>query len=304
MKQKNQCENCGGALNEKGICQNCGYSNFSVNYDDLEVPFDAGCIGVFFLPFIGIVKTIKLLNKKIKAYGVNKKFLKIFIASIIIGFLYATLFYFVIYNYSNKTNTPENHNISSNVESITIESGSETSSNNGGDNTSLDNNARLRQILNNGYEEYNAVGKFDRVKATSYANWRGTVGFPYHAFDGNINTSWQDGHKDSYGIGDVFFSYNSDETDEYISSVTVYNGYQNTAHNTSSKDFYISNSRVRDFSIEFDNGKVLDFTLADTKIPQTFDFGMTVKTCFVKFKIKSVYEGEWSDTCISEIKYE
>ena len=105
-------------------------------------------------------------------------------------------------------------------------------------------------------------------------------------------------------MNEWLLSYIADGSTVFISSVTVYNGYQNTSHNTSTKDFYELNSRVKDFSLEFDNGKILSFTLSDIKSPQTFDFGETIETCSVKFKIKSVYEGDaYSDTCLSEIIY-
>lgn len=161
------------------------------------------------------------------------------------------------------------------------------------------------EVSNSKYEEFDASnGSFNKVKASSYANWRGTVGYPYEVFDGNKNTSWQDGDKNSYGVNEWLLSYNADGSTELISSVTVYNGYQNTSHNTSTKDFYKLNSRVKDFSLEFDDGKILSFTLSDIKSPQTFDFGETIETCSVKFKIKSVYEGDaYGDTCLSEIIY-
>lgn len=160
------------------------------------------------------------------------------------------------------------------------------------------------EVYVSNYEEFSVSnGPFNKVKASSYANWRGTVGYPYWLFDGNIYSSWQDGDKNSFGVNEWILSYNSDGTTEFISSVTVYNGYQNTEHNRSGMDFFILNSRVNNFSLEFDDGRVFSFTLSDTKSPQTFDFGETIETCFVKFKINSVYEGKWSDTCLSEIIY-
>lgn len=162
------------------------------------------------------------------------------------------------------------------------------------------------EVYISSYPKFTASnGYFNCVKASSYADWSGTRGLPEWAFDGKPTTSWQDGIKSDYGVGEWLLSYNADGKTENISRITVYNGYQNTSHNTSSKDLYILNSRVSDFSLEFDDGKILKFTLSDTKRPQTFDFGETIETCFVKFKIESVYEGTgYSDTCISEIVYQ
>ena len=158
-------------------------------------------------------------------------------------------------------------------------------------------------VYDSSYKEcYISANKFSRVKASSYANWSGTHGEPDWAFDGNENSSWQDGVS-GYGIGEWLLAYNSDGFAESVSSVTVYNGYYSTKYNTADKNFYSLNSRVMRFTLEFDDGSSESFTLSDSKEPQTFTFSSR-DTCYVRFVIDSVYEGDkYDDTCISEIIY-
>ena len=146
---------------------------------------------------------------------------------------------------------------------------------------------------------------FGTIAVSSYADWSGTRCVPTDAYDGNIYSAWQDGRSEEgdYGIGDWLLVYNSDASPESISSVTVYNGYQSTTYNTDSKDFYYLNSRVKGFTLEFDDGSTESFTLSDTKSAQKFSFSPR-ETCFVRFTIDSVYEGDaYSDTCIGELIY-
>lgn len=159
-------------------------------------------------------------------------------------------------------------------------------------------------VQDNRYEEFEATnGTFDRVKASSYADWQGTKGLPSWAFDADANTTWQDGVKDGYGEGEWFLSYNADGSTRTISSVTVYNGYQDLKYNNDAQNFYQLNSRVKDIMLEFDDGSVYVFTLADSPEAQTFSFDEPVETCYVKLTVESVYQGKWSDTCLSEIVY-
>ncbi len=165
----------------------------------------------------------------------------------------------------------------------------------------------VTSVESNDDVEYTA-SSFDTIEASSYANWSGTVGYPKWAFDGDINTAWQDGIKtsvdsvDEYGVGEWLKLYNSDGKAGWLNKVTIYNGYQNTDNNTNSKDYYELNSRVKGFSLTFDDGSTIEFELVDTKEAQTFSFE-AVETSSVTFTILSVYEGKWSDTCISEISY-
>ena len=143
---------------------------------------------------------------------------------------------------------------------------------------------------------------FSRAKALSYISKRGTGGSVSYAMDGDVNTSWQCG-ENYYGIGEWLIAYNPDCYAENISSVTVYNGFQNTRHNDSNKDYYFLNTRVKGFTLEFDDGTYESFTLKDRKGSQTFTFN-TRNTCYVKFIINSVYYGDkYTDTCVAEIIY-
>ena len=160
------------------------------------------------------------------------------------------------------------------------------------------------EVQDSQYEEFEATnGTFDRVKASSYADWEGTKGLPYWAFDADANTTWQDGVKDGCGEGEWLLSYNADGSTRTISTVTVYNGYQDLKYNDETKNFYQLNSRPKDVMLEFDNGSVYVFTLEDFPEAQTFTLDEPVETCYVRFTVESVYEGKWSDTCLSEIVY-
>lgn len=161
------------------------------------------------------------------------------------------------------------------------------------------------EVDSSSYKEFVTLnGCFNRVKASSYANWSGTIGYPDMAFDNKNTSAWQDGIKNDYAVGEWLLSYNSNGSIESIDSITVYNGYQNTSHNTGSKDFYKLNSRVREFTLEFDDGKTMSFSLSDTKQPQIFYFGSTIQTCYVRFRIDDIYKGDsYKDVCISEIIY-
>ena len=122
------------------------------------------------------------------------------------------------------------------------------------------------------------------------------------AFDGDPDTCWQDGVA-GYGVGEWLLAFNEDNKAVKVSSVTVYNGYQNLQYNTKSKDMYLNNSRVAAFELEFDDGSTESFTLEDSKEPQTFKFKAR-ETCYVRFTVEDVYKGKkYKDTCIGEIIY-
>ncbi len=182
-------------------------------------------------------------------------------------------------------------------------------SNSGGDTLSLVSEMDVASVESDDVEEIELTAVyFDAVEASSYANWDGTVGYPEWAFDGDITTAWQDGITEStddaneYGIGEWLKLYNSEGATGWLNSVTVCNGYQDDTNNTGSKDYYELNSRVKGFSLTFDDGASVEFELEDTKDAQTFSFD-AVETSSVTLTILSVYEGQWSDTCISEISY-
>lgn len=158
-------------------------------------------------------------------------------------------------------------------------------------------------ILNDSYEIISVDNTvFSSVAASSSIDRKVAQGSIERAFDGDPKTCWQDG-VDGYGEGECIFAFNKDQSAVKVSSITVYNGYQNTKYNTKSKDMYLNNSRVSDFTLEFDDGTTLSFTLEDEKDPQTFNFKPR-ETCYVKFIIDGVYKGKkFKDTCIGEIIY-
>ncbi len=179
----------------------------------------------------------------------------------------------------------------------------------GGDTSSLVSETDVASVESDDDEEIElTAATFDAIEASSYANWDGTVGYPEWAFDGDTATAWQDGIEsttddaDEYGVGEWLKLYNSEGTAGYLNSVTICNGYQDESNNTGSKDYYELNSRVKGFSLTFDDGTSVEFELEDVKDAQTFSFEV-VETASVTFTILSVYEGQWSDTCVSEISY-
>ena len=143
---------------------------------------------------------------------------------------------------------------------------------------------------------------FSSAMASSYIDEKLTHGTTELAFDGDAETSWQDGVK-GYGVGEWLLAYNSDGSAVTVSEVTVYNGYQNPKFNTAKKNMYLVNSRVSDFTLTFDDGTSESFTLQDKKDPQTFKFKAR-ETCYIRFTVGGVYKGtKYKDTCVGEIIY-
>lgn len=160
------------------------------------------------------------------------------------------------------------------------------------------------EVTNGSYEKYNISSSngsnFDRAIASSYIDKKGTHGPTKDAVDGNSNTSWQCGDY-GYGTGEWLILFNPNASAVRVNKITVYNGFQSTAYNTSEKDFYYLNTRVEDFRLEFDDGSTEHFSLRDSKGAQNFTFESR-DTCYVKFVIESVYAGdEYKDTCVAEV---
>lgn len=158
-------------------------------------------------------------------------------------------------------------------------------------------------VRNDSYTKYKVdQNTYTTVMASSFIDAKLTHGSTELAFDGDIETSWQDGVK-GYGVGEWLLAYNSDGSAVKVSEVTVYNGYQNPKFNTAKKDMYLVNSRVSDFTLTFDDGTSESFTLEDIKEPQTFKFKER-ETCYIRFTVGGAYKGtKYKDTCITEIIY-
>ena len=158
-------------------------------------------------------------------------------------------------------------------------------------------------VKNDSYVKFTLEqNKFTTAMASSYISAKLTHGSTELAFDGDPETSWQDGVK-GYGAGEWLLAYNSDGSAVKVSEVTIYNGYQNPKFNTAKKDMYLVNSRVSDFTLTFDDGSTESFTLEDTKEPQTFRFKAR-ETCYVRFTVVDAYKGtKYKDTCVGEIIY-
>lgn len=158
-------------------------------------------------------------------------------------------------------------------------------------------------VRNAKYEKFTVENQtFTTVMASSYISEKRAKGSTERAFDGSPDTCWQDGVT-GYGKGEWLLAYNSDGSAVKVSEVTVYNGYQNEQYNTNKKDMYLRNSRVSEFTLEFDDGSTESFRLKDEKGPQTFTFNER-ETCFIRFTLRDVYKGtKYKDTCLSEIIY-
>lgn len=156
---------------------------------------------------------------------------------------------------------------------------------------------------NTSYQEFSASHcLFGSIKVSSYAHSGGSNCRPQDAFDNNRSTAWQDGTA-GYGEGEWLLAYNRDGSTEKVSRVTIYNGYQDTKYNTGNKDFYQLNSRVKEFTLTLQDGTELHYRLKDLQTAQTFDWGEPIETSYVRITIDSVYKGQYSDTCITDIVF-
>lgn len=114
------------------------------------------------------------------------------------------------------------------------------------------------------------------------------------AFDGDTQTCWQDG-VDGYGVGEWLKA--SAATEQLVSSITIYNGYQKK----NNSNLYDKNSRVRGVTIYW-NGGSQSFTLEDNTSPQVLWLDEPVATDYITVEIDSVYKGDkYADTCITDI---
>ena len=160
------------------------------------------------------------------------------------------------------------------------------------------------ELSYNGYEKHVLKdGFFNAVIASSFLEKNGTKGSPNYAFDNDSNTCWQYSF-DKNTLHECIIAYNTDGSVVNVSSVTISNGYQNTRYNTKSKDMYYWNSRVKEITIEFDDGSTERFTILDNKKAQVFHFNQR-ETCFIKFTVDEIYKGKkYNDVCVAEIKYQ
>lgn len=118
--------------------------------------------------------------------------------------------------------------------------------------------------------------------------------------DGKLETAWLEGVKGN-GIGE-WLMYSA-ETDQHLSSITIYNGY------LKNDKVYVNNGRIKKFSLEFSDGEIITKEIEKTsfnnaKNGYTITFDEPKKTSSVKLTILDVYKGAYyTDTGISDIVF-
>ena len=118
--------------------------------------------------------------------------------------------------------------------------------------------------------------------------------------DGKLETAWLEGVKGN-GIGE-WIMYSA-ETDQLVSSITLYNGY------LKNDKVYINNGKIKKLSIEFSDGEIITKDLPkakfnDAKNGYVINLETPKITTSVKLTILDAYQGAYyTDTGISGIKF-
>ena len=114
-----------------------------------------------------------------------------------------------------------------------------------------------------------------------------------YIFDGDLNTSWQDG-VDGFGENEyITFSFQSSSSTAYLE---IYNG------NQISNEHFCRNNRIYEADIIVNNIASGSIIFEDSTVPQLVKISGLTGAANIKLVIKSVYPGaEYNDTCLSEI---
>ena len=118
--------------------------------------------------------------------------------------------------------------------------------------------------------------------------------------DGKLETAWLEGVKGN-GIGE-WIMYSA-ETDQTVSSITLYNGY------LKNDKVYINNGRIKKLSLEFSDGEIITkdipkSSFSEAKKGYTITFETPKITSSVKLTILDAYQGAYyTDTGISGITF-
>jgi len=112
--------------------------------------------------------------------------------------------------------------------------------------------------------------------------------------DGKLDNGWLEGD-DSSGLGSwVKLDLGGEKT---VTGLKIWNGYW------ISHDFWTRHNRAKDIEVEFADGSIETFTLADEMKPDQVRFKTPKATSSIKVKFKSVYKGStFNDTGFSEIQ--
>jgi len=118
--------------------------------------------------------------------------------------------------------------------------------------------------------------------------------------DKDLRTTWLEGVKGN-GIGE-WVMYSS-ESNQKVSSITLYNGY------LKNDKVYLNNGRIKNLSIEFSDGEIITRDLekvsfSEAKNGYTISLDEPKITTSVKLTILDAYQGSYyTDTGFSEIEF-
>ena len=116
----------------------------------------------------------------------------------------------------------------------------------------------------------------------------------HNAIDGSTSTAWVEGVEGD-GIGESI-SITFDNNENEIDAICVRNGYEK------SEDIFYKNNRIKEASVEFEDGSIEYFELMDHGYDQIVFFDSPHWGNSIVLTIESVYPGSrYSDTCVSEI---
>jgi hypothetical protein len=119
--------------------------------------------------------------------------------------------------------------------------------------------------------------------------------YPANAIDGKRSTAWIEGAENGSGLKEwIRFDFDREIN---LHRILVQPGY------FKSPQIWAQNNRLATVTAEFSDGSSRDLNFADRMDSQKIDIG-SVRTKWVRFVIKSVYDGTDPDTAISEVAFE
>ncbi len=119
--------------------------------------------------------------------------------------------------------------------------------------------------------------------------------YPANAMDGKRSTAWIEGEEDGPGVGEwIRFDFDREIN---LHRILVQPGY------FKSPQIWAENNRLATVTAQFSDGSSRELTFADRMDSQKIDIGK-VRTKWVRFVIKSIYNGTDPDTAVSEIAFE
>ena len=135
---------------------------------------------------------------------------------------------------------------------------------------------------------------YDAKSSDQYNNYS-----PLNVLDDDSNSSWVLNDKYGKGIGE-WIQINFDK-EVQLDKFYIVNGL---GWNGDNNESYLKNNRVKTLEVEFSNGEKQEINLEDNKVEeQEIALNKSIKTDYVKFTIKDIYEGNERPnlTCIGSI---